>query len=120
MSKTVLVADDDPDILNIVAMSLEASGYDVYRAENGREAVELARQHVPDLILMDMMMPVMSGHEAIEVIKADPATTHIPIVGLSAKAMATDIELARDIGVDGYITKPFRIAQVVSVIEGYL
>jgi CheY-like chemotaxis protein len=119
MGRTVLVADDDRDILDIVTMSLEASGYDVYRAENGRDAVELARKHVPDLILMDMMMPEMSGYEAIEAVKADPATAAIPIVGLSAKAMATDIELASDIGVDGYITKPFRIAQVVSVIESY-
>jgi CheY-like chemotaxis protein len=120
MAKAILVADDDPDILNIVSVSLEATGYAVYKAGNGREAVELAKQHRPDLILMDMMMPVMSGYEAITALKADPGTQGIPIVGLSAKAMATDIELASGIGIDGYITKPFRIAQVLSVIEGYL
>ncbi len=120
MAKSILVADDDPDILNIVAVSLESSGYTVYKAANGREAVDLAKTHHPDLILMDMMMPVMSGYEAIATIKADPATQDVPIVGLSAKAMATDIELASGIGVDGYITKPFRIAQVLSVIQGYL
>lgn len=120
MAKAVLVADDDQDILNIVAVSLEGSGYLVYRAENGRDAVDLAQQHVPDLILMDMMMPIMSGYEAIATLKSDPATNGIPIVGLSAKAMATDIELASGIGVDGYITKPFRIAQVLSVIDDYL
>jgi CheY-like chemotaxis protein len=120
MTKAILVADDDPDILNIVAVSLETSGYTAHKASNGREAVDQARRHHPDLILMDMMMPVMSGYEAIAAIKSDPAMHDIPIIGLSAKAMATDIELASGIGVDGYITKPFRIAQVLAVIAGYL
>ena len=120
MAKSIVVADDDPDILSIVAMSLETQGYDVYKATNGREAVDLARDHHPDLIILDMMMPVMSGYEAISELKASEATRDIPIVGLSAKAMATDMERATDVGIDGYITKPFRIAQVLSVIEGYL
>lgn len=119
-AKCILVADDDPDILNIVAMSLQAQGYEVHQATNGRDAVDIARSRRPDLILLDMMMPVMSGYEAVAELKADPATQTIPVVGLSAKAMATDIELASGIGMDGYITKPFRIAQVLSVVEGYL
>jgi CheY-like chemotaxis protein len=120
MAKSIVVADDDPDILSIVAMSLETQGYDVYKASNGREAVDLACGHHPDLIILDMMMPVMSGYEAIAELKADDTTKGIPIVGLSAKAMATDMERATDVGIDGYITKPFRIAQLLSVIEGYL
>jgi CheY-like chemotaxis protein len=120
MAKTIVVADDDPDILSIVSMSLEAQGYDVHKAINGQEAVELSRQHHPDLIIMDMMMPVMSGYEAVQALKADESTRTIPIIGLSAKAMSTDMERATDAGIDGYITKPFRIAQVLSVIEGYL
>jgi two-component system cell cycle response regulator DivK len=120
VTKAILVADDDPDILSIVSMSLEATGYLVHKATNGREAVDLARQHHPDLVLMDMMMPVMSGYEAVTEIKADDTTRHITIVGLSAKAMATDMERATDAGIDGYITKPFRIAQVLSVVQEYL
>jgi two-component system cell cycle response regulator DivK len=120
VAKAILVADDDPDILSIVSMSLEAQGYDVHRATNGREAVDLARAHHPDLVLMDMMMPVVSGYEAVAELKADPGTRDITVVGLSAKAMASDMERATDVGIDGYITKPFRIAQVLSVIEGYL
>ena len=120
MAKTIVVADDDPDILSIVSMSLEAQGYDVHKATNGQEAVELVKAHSPDLIILDMMMPIMSGYEAIAELKADEATKAIPIIGLSAKAMATDMERATDVGVDAYITKPFRIAQVLSVIEGYL
>lgn len=120
MAKSILVADDDPDILSIVSMSLEAQGYSVFKAANGREAVDQARLHSPDLILMDMMMPELSGYEAVTELKADDATRAIPIVGLSAKAMSTDMERATDVGIDGYITKPFRIAQVLSVVEGYL
>ena len=120
MANAILVADDDPDILSIVSMSLETQGYTVHKASNGREAVDLAREHHPDLILMDMMMPVVSGYEAVGELKADATTKDIVIVGLSAKAMATDMERATDVGIDGYITKPFRIAQVLSVVESYL
>jgi CheY-like chemotaxis protein len=120
VANAILVADDDPDILSIVSMSLETQGYTVHKASNGREAVDLAREHHPDLILMDMMMPVVSGYEAVGELKADAATRDIVIVGLSAKAMATDMERATDAGIDGYITKPFRIAQVLSVVESYL
>jgi len=120
VAKAVLVADDDPDILSIVSMSLEAQGYTVYKATNGREAVDLAKEHHPDLVLMDMMMPIVSGYEAVVEVKADATTRDITIVGLSAKAMATDMERATDVGIDGYITKPFRIAQVLTVVENYL
>jgi two-component system, cell cycle response regulator DivK len=120
VAKAVLVADDDPDILSIVSMSLETQGYTVHKATNGREAVDLAREHHPDLILMDMMMPVVSGYEAVGELKADASTGDIVIVGLSAKAMATDMARATEAGIDGYITKPFRIAQVLSVVESYL
>ena len=120
MAKAILVADDDPDILSIVSMSLETQGYTVYKAVNGREAVDLAKQHHPDLVLMDMMMPIVSGYEAVTELKADATTRDITIVGLSAKAMATDMERATDVGIDGYITKPFRIAQVLTVVASYL
>ncbi|MGO8684215.1 MAG: response regulator [Thermoleophilia bacterium] len=120
MAKSILVADDDPDILSIVAMSLEAQGYTVLRAANGREAVTQAHENMPDLILLDMMMPELSGYEVIGELKADETTRAIPVVGLSAKAMSTDMERATDAGIDGYITKPFRIAQVLNVVEGYL
>jgi len=120
VAKAILVADDDPDILSIVSMSLETQGYTVYKATNGREAVDLAKQHHPDLVLMDMMMPIVSGYEAVTELKADAATRDITIVGLSAKAMTTDMERAADVGIDGYITKPFRIAQVLTVVASYL
>lgn len=117
MPKAILVADDDPDILSIVAMSLETQGYVVHKATNGREAVDQAKAHHPDLVLLDMMMPVFSGYEAITELKADASTRDIPVVGLSAKAMTTDMERATTAGIDDYITKPFRIAQVLAVVQ---
>ena len=120
MAQSVLVADDDPDILSIVSLCLEAKGYLVHTAVNGREAVEMATAHHPDLILMDMMMPELSGCEAAVALRAVACTRDIPIVGLSAKAMTADLERADAAGIDGYITKPFRIAQVLAVVGSYL
>lgn len=116
----IVVADDDPDILNIVSMSLEAMGHDVERACNGREAVELVRSTQPDLVLMDLMMPEMNGYEATAELKADDATNHIPVLALTAKAMRGDEERGRQAGVDAYITKPFRISQVLEVVDQFL
>jgi CheY-like chemotaxis protein len=116
----IVVADDDPDILNIVAMSLEAMGHEVHRAANGLEAVALTRETGPDLVVMDLMMPEMNGYEATETLKADSVTAPVPILALTAKAMRGDEERGREAGVDGYVTKPFRISQVVGAVEELL
>jgi CheY-like chemotaxis protein len=116
----IVVADDDPDILNIVAMSLEAMGHEVARATNGREAVALTKRTAPQLVVMDLMMPEMNGYEATEALKADEATASIPILALTAKAMRGDEERGRQAGVDAYVTKPFRISQVIEVVEQLL
>jgi two-component system cell cycle response regulator DivK len=116
----ILVADDDPDILTIVSMSLEAMGHEVDKAVNGLEAVSLARTAHPDLVLMDLMMPEMDGYGATAAIKADAATAGIPVVALTAKAMRGDEERGRQAGVDAYITKPFRISQVLEVVARFV
>ncbi|GAB4265202.1 MAG: response regulator [Thermoleophilia bacterium] len=116
----IVVADDDPDILNIVSMSLEAMGHDVLRATNGRQAVELTRSHAPQLVVMDLMMPEMNGYEATAALKADPETADIPVLALTAKAMRGDEEKGRQAGVDAYVTKPFRISQVIEVVNRFL
>jgi len=120
MRASIVIADDDPDILNIVATALEANGYEVHRASNGREAVDQVRAKRPDVVIMDMMMPLMSGYEATSALKADESTRAIPIVALSAKAMPADVARATEAGVDGYITKPFRMAHVLSAIAAYV
>ncbi len=116
----IVVADDDPDILNIVAMSLEAMGHEVHRATNGLEAVALTKGKAPDLVVMDLMMPEMNGYEATQALKADALTASVPIVALTAKAMRGDEERGRQAGVDAYLTKPFRISQVIELVEQLL
>ena len=116
----IIVADDDPDILNIVSMSLEAMGHEVHRAANGLEAVALTREKGPDLVVMDLMMPEMNGYEATEALKADADTAPVPILALTAKAMRGDEERGREAGVDAYVSKPFRISQVVGAVEDLL
>lgn len=116
----IVVADDDPDILNIVSMSLEALGHDVERATNGLEAVEAVRRVRPELVVMDLMMPGMNGYEATEILKADPETADIPVLALTAKAMRGDEERGRQAGVDAYVTKPFRISQVIEVVNQFV
>lgn len=117
---SIVVADDDPDILNIVSMTLESMGHEVHRASNGREAMQLVRATRPDLVLMDLMMPGVNGYEATSALKADPETASIPILALTAKAMRGDEEKGRQAGVDAYITKPFRISQVIDVVERFI
>ena len=118
--KKILIVDDDPAIREILCSQLGRLHFQTVAAADGKEGVELFKTEKPDLVLMDMMMPVVSGYEAVTELKADASTRDITIVGLSAKAMATDMERATDVGIDGYITKPFRIAQVLSVVESYL
>lgn len=116
----IVVADDDPDILEIVCISLEAMGHEVERAANGREAVALVRARRPDLVLMDLMMPEMNGYEATAALKADSATATIPILALTAKAMRGDEERGREVGLDAYITKPFRLSKVLDAVDRFL
>ncbi len=103
----ILVADDEPHIRKLVSFSLGNHGYEVVEAIDGGEAVRLAGETEPDLILLDVMMPVMTGYDALKAIKADPATAHIPVVMLSAKSQRTEIEEGLAYGAREYITKPF-------------
>jgi twitching motility two-component system response regulator PilH len=116
----IVVADDDPDILSIVSMSLEAMGHQVMRATNGREAVDAVRAMGPDLVVMDLMMPEVDGYQATMTLKSDPLTSGIPVLALTAKAMRGDEEKGRQAGVDAYITKPFRISQVIEIINQFV
>lgn len=108
MAKKILVADDEPYILMALTDAVEMEGYDCVTAVNGREAVEKAREELPDLILLDIMMPYKDGYEACEELKADDQTKGIPIIMLTAKSQQVDIERGKEVGADDYITKPFR------------
>ena len=121
MAKAILVADDDPDILSIVSMSLETQGYTVYKAANGREAVDLARQHHPDLVLMDMMMPIMDGLAACQAMRAlEKKDSRVPILFLTARDTRHDQMSSSLSGGDDFISKPISLQELRERVEAAL
>ena len=106
MGKIILIVEDEPKNLKLIQDLLQASRYTTIEATDGRQGVELARDRKPDLILMDIQLPVMDGLEATRILKADTSTRDMPIIALTSYAMAGDEERAREAGCDGYITKP--------------
>jgi CheY-like chemotaxis protein len=116
-SKRILVCDDDPVILRLLEVNLELEGYDVIAARHGAEAVDLATQNPPDLVILDIMMPRMDGYEACEAIKAQDATRDVPVIFLSAKAQQSDVEKGRRYGVAEYLTKPFDPSELLEIVE---
>lgn len=118
--KTVLIAEDNLDNRIIYATMLTHVGYNVIEANNGAEAVQMARSARPHIILMDISMPVMDGYEATRVLKADAATRDIPIIAVTAHAMVTDREAAREAGCDDYVSKPVEPQAIRSVVERWI
>jgi DNA-binding response OmpR family regulator len=117
--RRVLVADDDPDILDLLTLNLECHGYQVYTAADGEEARQLALELVPDLIVLDVMMPKLDGLEVLTILKAHAQTRDIPVVMLTAKASDSDVWQGWQAGADYYITKPFDLDELMRFI-GYL
>jgi CheY-like chemotaxis protein len=119
MAKILLVEDNEMN-RDMLSRRLVRSGYEVVMAVEGEEGVALAKSGAPDLILMDMSLPVLDGWEATRRIKSDPATRDIPVIALTAHAMSGDREKAREAGCDDFDTKPVEYARLVSKIEGLL
>ncbi len=109
MSRVILIVEDEPRNMKLFRDLLQVNGYATLEATNGRQGVELAREKQPDLILMDIHMPVMDGFEATRILKSDPATGNIPIIALTSSAMAGDRENTIRAGCNDYISKPINI-----------
>ena len=116
MKKKILIVDDDPAIINLLQMSIKET-YDVILAYNGKEALEKVNDHSPDLVLMDIMMPVMDGLEAMAKIKENPTTSTIPVILLTAKVQPKDVLEGYNNGADYYITKPFTSKELMNGIN---
>ena len=101
------MVDDDPVIQKLLQVNFEMEGYNVITAGDGEEGLAKAQAEHPDAIVLDVMMPKMDGLEVTKALKGDPETKDIPIILLSAKAQASDIQAGKDIGADDYLTKPF-------------
>ena len=115
--RRVVVADDDPDILGILTLNLEAAGYTVLSAADGEAARDLVLSSLPDLVVLDVMMPKMDGLEVLGVLKAHAQTREIPVVMLTAKASDNDLWAGWDAGADYYITKPFDLEELLRFIS---
>lgn len=119
MSKILIVEDNELN-RDMLSRRLERSGYDVVQAVHGEEGVEMARSEGPDLILMDLSLPVLDGWEATRRLKAGSDTSAIPVIGLSAHAMAEDEARARKVGCDDFDTKPVELPRLLGKIEALL
>jgi len=113
----ILIAEDERDIRDLVAFTLRFAGHEVFAASNGEEAVELAPRVNPDLILMDVRMPRMTGYEACKILKADPDLKDIPVVFLSAKGQENEIQQGLDSGAEDYLLKPFAPDQLTTRVK---
>ena len=120
MSKKILIVDDDPDLCHILQVHFELLGYDSILAVNGQEAVDMATTRLPDLILMDIMLPVMDGLAATRLIRENPKTQSTPILAMTARVTSEDRQECLQSGCDGFIDKPFRIKVLTSIIEKLL
>ncbi len=116
----ILIAEDERDIRDLVAFTLRFAGHEVFTATNGEEAVEMTPKVNPDLILMDVRMPRMTGYEACKILKLNPDLKDIPIVFLSAKGQENEIQQGLDAGAEEYLLKPFAPDQLTSHVKAIL
>jgi two-component system alkaline phosphatase synthesis response regulator PhoP len=120
MAYKILVADDEPPIVRLMEFILGRHGHQMLSAVNGEQALAMVREHDPDIVLLDIMMPRIDGYEVARTLRADPKYARLPIIMLSAKAQDEDIQKGIEVGVDEYITKPFSPEHVVHVVNDHM
>lgn len=116
----VLIADDDPDILELVRFKLEGAGFEVVTAVDGEAALAEARRQPPDLAVLDVMMPKMSGIEVCRALREDAATAAVPVMLLTARSQEVDVERGFGVGASDYLIKPFSPRELVSRVRALL
>ena len=120
MSKRILIADDEPSIVAALNFLLQSNGYEVHVAHNGEEALELVEKCKPDLVLLDVMMPVRSGYEVCQRIRERAGGRHVKIIILSAKGRDAEVNRGIAMGADVYVTKPFATRELMTTIRQLL
>lgn len=117
MEKRILAVDDEKHILRLVQINLEKAGYTVITASNGVEALARVKEGLPDLVVMDVMMPLMDGFETLKQLKSDPETARVPVIMLTAKAQDADVFHGWQSGADLYLTKPFNPLELLTFVK---
>jgi two-component system cell cycle response regulator DivK len=120
MNKTILVVEDQEDNRQILRDLLASSGFLMIEAHDGEQALAMARSQRPDLILMDIQLPVVDGYEATRSIKRDPELKHIPVIAVTSYALSGDEERAREAGCDAYVAKPYSTRHLLAKIGQFL
>jgi len=120
VGKVILIVEDDPKTIKLFRDLLQVSRYETLEATDGKQAIDLAREKMPDLILMDIQLPVMDGLEATKILKTDPATKSIPVIALTASAMPEDHNKFMKAGGDAFITKPVDTRAFLATVKEYL
>lgn len=120
LKKTLLLVEDNPDLLEVLRLTFEREGYRLFTAEDGERALEKARRHAPHLILLDLMLPKMDGLEVCRQLRADPAFAQVPILMLTAKSEEADVVLGLGLGADDYVCKPARPRELVARVASLL
>ncbi|NER36536.1 MAG: response regulator [Oscillatoria sp. SIO1A7] len=118
--KTILVIEDEKPVLTNIVEILESGGFQAIGAENGADGIQLAKERKPDLILCDIMMPLMDGHGVLSELRSETATATIPFIFLTAKADKTDLREGMNLGADDYLTKPFRRKELLMAVNARL
>jgi DNA-binding response OmpR family regulator len=113
----ILIAEDERDIRDLITFTLKFAGHEVFAASNGEEALNMVKQVMPDIILMDVRMPKMTGYEACAAMKADPTVAQIPVVFLSAKGQESEVQTGLEAGAVEYILKPFAPDQLTERVR---
>jgi two-component system, cell cycle response regulator DivK len=120
MRKCILVVEDQEDNRQILRDLLTNGGYDMIEAENGQDAITAAEASRPDLIVMDIQLPLLDGYEATRRIKADPALAHIPVIAVTSYALSGDEAKTKAAGCNGYVAKPFSPRQLLAKVREFL
>ncbi|HCS71459.1 MAG TPA: two-component system response regulator [Rhodospirillaceae bacterium] len=117
MAKRVLLAEDEPNIVESLTFILERSGFEVATTTNGRQALEVAQSDTPDILILDVMLPELDGYEVLRRLRADTRTKTLPVLMVTAKGQREDRETAMKCGADMFITKPFVNSELIAAVE---
>ncbi len=117
MARKILTCDDEKHIVRLIQVNLERQGYEVITAFNGAECLEKVKEDRPDLIVLDVMMPEMTGFEVLDILKKDPETENIPVIMLTARAQDSDVLRGWQSGVECYLTKPFNPMELIAFVK---